>query len=83
MKYNKRSEREKLYVRRIVKQRKMIEDLEDEIMGMKLIAFWDKGIIHNPNEMLRNLGMSEQSIKSLDNTLNENTAERLLMQQQK
>ena len=83
MKYGKRSEREKLYVRRIIKQRKVIQELKSEIMGMNMTIFWDEDIIHRPEEMLKALGMSEQSIESLDNTLNENTAERLLMQQQK
>ena len=83
MKYGKRSEREKLYVRRIIKQKKVIQELKSKIMGMKMTILWDKGIIHSPEGMLKALGISEQSIESLDNTLNENTAERLLMQQQK
>ena len=45
MKYNKRSEREKLYVRRIVKQRETIKDLKNKIAMMEYYTLYSRGIM--------------------------------------
>ena len=45
MKYFKRSHREELYIRRIIKQRKEIITLRNELIMIKLHNSYEKGII--------------------------------------